>query len=238
MPRCRHARFSRAMLTSRCAISLRVARLFPLLAIILVCTSCSDFFVANTSTATVTVSPSALILKAAIAADAPGDSFSLSASATTVGGTNTDETSAATWTSSAPAVVTVSQGKLSVVGTSAGSTAVITATFGGQSAACNVLTYTGAAPTTIAVNFPTTISPSSVATGAKFQVTATAPISGNNNTNISSFVTWSSNATTIATVDANGNVTILGVPGTFTIMATATFASAVVQGTSTTFTVI
>jgi hypothetical protein len=221
----------------RCVAFCRVARLLPLLAILLLCTSCSGFFVSNSSTASITVNPTSLLLKTAASATSPGDSYMLSASATTVGGTISDETSAAAWTSSNPTVVAVSQGNLSVVGTAAGSTAVITATFGGQSATCNVLTYTGAAPTTLVVNFPTTISPSVIAPGTIFQVTATAALSGIN-TDISKYVAWSSNATSIATVDVNGNVTVIGTPGTFTITAIATFASTTVQGTSTTFTVI
>jgi hypothetical protein len=218
----------------------RIARLLPLLALIVFCGSCSDFWVSDSSTASVAVTPTALILKAAAADGTGGDTYSLSASATTVGGTTTDETTSAAWTSSVPAIVTVgaNTGKLTVIGSAGNTTAIIKATFGGQSGTANVLTFTGTAPSSIAINFPTSIVPASVATGATFKVTATTTLNGNSNTDISSYVTWSSNATSIATVDTNGNVTVLTTAGTFTITATANLAGGSVTGTSTTFTVI
>jgi hypothetical protein len=217
----------------------RIACLLPVLALIVFCGSCSDFWVSDSSIASVAVSPTSLLLKAAASDGTGGDTYSLSASATSVGGTTTDETTSAAWTSSVPAAVTVgaSTGKLTVVG-SAAATSVIKATFGGQSGTANILIFTGTAPSSIAINFPTSIVPSSIATGATFQVTATTTLDGNSNTNISSYVTWSSNATAIATVDTNGNVTVLTTAGTFTITATANLAGGSVTGTSTTFTVI
>jgi hypothetical protein len=202
----------------------------------LLCASCSDFWVSNSATATVTVSPTSFILKSAAAAGTPGDIATVTASATTVGGVTTDETAAATWTSSAPAVVTVTGGQLSVVGTAPDSTATITATFGGQNATCSVLTFTGTAPTTIVINSPS----SAVTAGQVFRVTATASLSGNSTHDISSFVSWSSNAPAIATVDANGNVTVLTTAtagSNFIITATANFASGTVTGQSTQFSV-
>src|SRR5476651_1428233 len=124
----------------------RLVCLLPLLPVFLLCTSCSDFFVSNSSTATISVTPTAVILKAAGPGTPPnpaGDTFTLSASATTVGGTTTDETSVATWQSSNAAAVTANAGQLSAVTTVADQTATITATFGGQSGTSNVLTYTG-----------------------------------------------------------------------------------------------
>ncbi len=219
----------------------RVARLLPVIPLIVLCASCSDFWVSNSATASITVSPTALILKAASpSGSTAGDTASVTTSATTVGGVTSDETSAATWTSSAPAVVSVNAGSLSVLATAADATTQITATFGGQSATCNVLTYTGTAPTTVVVSFPTSVSPSAISPGQQFKVTATAALSGNSNHDISSYVTWTSNTPSVASVDANGNVKVLStatVGNSFTISATATFASGTAQGTSTTFSI-
>jgi trimeric autotransporter adhesin len=224
----------------------RVVRLLPLIPMFVLCASCSDFFVSNSSTASVAVSPQALILKAMIPATATvpailGDTFQLSATATSVGGTTSVETSGAAWTSSSPAVATVSSaGLVSVVGIAMDGTSVITATFGGQTATSNVLTYIGAAPTTVVVNFPTNLAPAGLSPGQVFQVTATASLNNNPTHDVSKYVTWSSNSPTFATVDVNGNVSVLSTAtlgATFTITATATFASGAVSGTSTTFTV-
>ncbi len=220
----------------------RVARLLPVISLIVLCASCSDFWVSDNATATVAVSPTALILKTAAAGGGtPGDTANITASATTVGGVTTDETTAVTWTSSAPAVATVdATGLVTVVGTAADATSQITAKFGGQSATCNILTYTGTAPTTLVISFPTNVSPSVISPGQQFKVTATAALSGNANHDISSFVTWTSNTPSVATVDANGNVVVLTTAtsgNSFTISATATFASGTAQGTSTTFTI-
>jgi hypothetical protein len=216
----------------------RVARLLPVIPMIVLCASCSDFWVSNSSIATVTVSPSALILKAAAADGTGGDVSTLSASATTVGGTTTDETSAANWTSSAATVATASAGKITIVGPAADQTAVITATFGGQSATCQVLTYTGTAPTTLVVSFPTTVAANAISPGQTFKVFASASLSGNSNHDISSYVTWTSNNTAVATVDANGNVVVSSgatAGENFVITATATFASGTAPGQSAQF---
>jgi hypothetical protein len=220
----------------------RIALLLPVLALFALGTACGDFWVSQNSTSTVAVSPNTVMLHAAASSTTPGDSYTLSLTATTVGGTQTDETTSATWTSSNTAAVTVSQGQLSAVGNAA-SNVTITGAFDGQSGTCKVMVYTGTAPSTLTVNYPSSIIPASVATGAQFQVTAVASINGNTNTNVSSYVTWTSNATSIATVDVNGNVTVLQSQGTFTITATANLGSSTgspttVTGTSTTFTVI
>lgn len=219
----------------------RIARLLPLLALIVFCDSCSGFFVSESSIQSIAVSPTSVILKAAANATTPGDSFTLSSSATTVAGNTSDDTATAKWTSSNPAVVTVvsNTGVLSVVGTAANSTAVITATDGGQSSTCNVLTYTGAAPTAIVIGFPSTVAPSTLSPNQSFQLTATATLNGNANTNISNYATWTSDAPAIATVSSSGIVTVLNTTGTFTVTATANLANnTTVTGTSTTFTVI
>ena len=213
----------------------RIACLLPVLALIVFCASCSDFWVSDSSVASVSVTPTALILKAAAADGTGGDAYSLSASATTVGGTTTDETTAAAWTSSAPAIVTVgaSTGKLTVVGSAGNTTATIKATFGGQSATTSILTYTGTAPSTLAIT--ATVAPGSVVAGQTFKASASAALNGNSTQDISNYVTWSTNNTATATVDAHGNVTVLSTAvagGNFTITAVATFVSGTVSGTT------
>ncbi len=223
----------------------RVVRLLPLLALLAFCASCGDFFVSNSSIETVTVTPTAVILAAAANATTPGDSFSLKSSATTVGGTPSDDTATATWTSSAPTVVTVSNaGVLSTVDTVGGDTATITATDGGQSGTSTVLTYTGTAPTSLSVNVLNGVIPSSITPGQTIQLAAAASINGNPNYNLSNYVSWTSSNNYAAVVNASGLVTVLSTATagtTFTITATANFGSSApsstVTGVSTTFTI-
>jgi uncharacterized protein YjdB len=214
----------------------RLLVVLPALPVIALCTSCNGFFVSENSIETMAVSPTALILKAATSS-ASGDSYTLSASGTTVGGTTSDVTSASTWKTSDSTIATVSSGDVTIITTAANATATITATDGGQSATCAVLTYTGTEPTAISLKFPSTVTTTSVAVGATFKMTATAALSGNSAYDISDYVSWSSSSTSIATVDAYGNITTVAA-GTFTITATATFASDSVTETSTSFTVI
>jgi hypothetical protein len=219
-----------------------IARLLPLLAICVLCVSCSDFWVSNSSTAGVTVTPASEILKVAAADGTGGDTATLAASAKTVGGTSTDETSAAVWTSSAPAVVTVSAGKLTVVGTTADSTAVITATFGGQNATCSVLTYTGTAPTALnSIVIPSGVSTGSLTPGQTFQLEISANISGNSTRDVTPYVTWVSSNTSAATVSTTGAVSVLSTAtagAQFTITATANFAGSSVSSPALQFSVI
>jgi len=102
---------------------------------------------------------------------------------------------------------------------------------------CNVLTYTGSAPSSLTLGFPA--GESTPALGAGFQVTAAGALNGNSNFNFTPYVTWSTNASSIATVSSSGYVNVLStatVGSTFQITATATFSGATVTG-SYTFTV-
>lgn len=223
----------------------RVARVLPVLALLAFCSSCEGFFVSNSSIQTIAVTPSAIILAVAPNASTPGDTFSLKASAVTVGGTSTDATTTASWTSSDPSVVTVTAGKVTVVGTTGGSTATITAKESGQSGTASVLTYTGTAPSTLSVNLPSGLIPTSITPGQIFALTAVATVNNTTSANISSDVVWSSSNTSAATVSANGVVTVLSTATTgtsFTITATAYLgpasATPTVSGTSSNFTIL
>ena len=138
----------------------RAARLLPLIPLFLLCASCGDFWVSDSSTASVSLG-SGVILKAASSTTAgDGDTDQLHLYATTVGGTNTEVTTSATWTSSNTAVATVgtsgttpttTPGLVQVVGTSGNVTVTITAKYTGQTATATVLTYTGAIPAVAAI---------------------------------------------------------------------------------------
>ncbi len=223
----------------------RVARLLPVLALLAFCPSCDGFFVSNNSIQTISVSPTAIILAVAPDASTPGDNYSLKASARTVGGTATDATTTATWTSSAPSVATVVAGKVTAVTTTGGSTATITAQQSGQSGTATVLTYTGNPPAGLSVNLPNGLVPTSITPGQVFQLTAVATVNNNTSFNISSYVAWTSSVTSAAIVNANGVVTVLSTATagtTFTVTATAYLGSSAttptVTGTSTTFTIL
>jgi hypothetical protein len=206
-------------------------------ALVVFTASCNDFFVSESSTQSLAVSPSAVILKAA-----PGDSTTLSALATTVGGTTNDVTATATWSSSDDTIATVNAGTVTVVGTSGGSTATITATSDGKSSTCKVLTFVGTAPSTISVTYPNNVAPNALSPGQVFQLTATATLNGVD-TDITQYVTWTTNAaSTVATVSSGGVVRVSNTATTlsnFTVTATAYLANnATITGTSTTFSVI
>jgi hypothetical protein len=195
----------------------RAVRLLPILPLFVLATSCGDFFVSESSLQSVTVTPSAVILKVG---DTPADTYKLSSSSTTVGGTAADDTAAATWSSNNPNV-TVAAGVITA-GTSA-TTAIITAKDGGvTSNACNVLTYIVSNPANLFVTAPTNLSTTGAAPGSyNFRAFLGPDTSFPEVTN---FVTWSSSATTAATVNATtGVVTVLSLatPTAVTITATA-----------------
>ncbi len=123
--------------------------------------------------------------------------------------TPSDATGTATWESSAPSVATVTSGG-KVTGVSYG-TATITCTVGGKSDTCEV-----------------TVSPSF--TGIELDTDAVRIKKGNSTVLMATIlpedtpdeptITWSSNKTSVATVDGSGKVTGVGY-GTATITATA-----------------
>lgn len=220
----------------------RVTYVLPALALFMLAASCNGFFVSPSSIQTVTLSESAVLLKADAAT---ADTYTLSALATDVNNDPaTDVTSTATWTSSNTTVASVASGVITAgSNTAANQTATITAKDSGVSGTANILTYTGTAPTgtsAITIVIPTGIT-LNVTPGETFQLTATADLSGNATLNVSKYVSWTSNNSAIATVSTSGTVTVLStaVAGdNFTITATAnlgTAATGTASGTSSTF---
>lgn len=211
-----------------------VRRLLTLLAalpLIVFCAGCSDFWVSEKSIQSVTVSPISVILK--VDGTSP-DTYTLASTSLTVGGTTSTDTATAKWTSSNANLVTAASGGVikTASGASGNQTATITATDGGQSGTCTVLTYTGTAPTSLTLSFPS----GTPAVGAGFQVKASGSLNSNSNFDFTPYVTWTSNASSIATVSKSGFVNVLStatVGSTFTITATATFSSGTATGTYT-----
>jgi uncharacterized protein YjdB len=216
-------------------------RLLPVLALIVFCGSCSDFFVSPNSIQKVTISPAAVLLKAS---NTPADTFtSLGATSTTVGGTAATTTTA-TWTSANTSIVTVSSAGVLTAGSATTGNTTVTATAGGVvSNACAVVLYLGTAPATLSVESQT--GATSFAAGSTFQAIATATFPGDATLSASGaltpYVTWSSSDSTgsIATVNSAGVVTVVSAGTPFTITAIATFGAAAststVQGTSVSF---
>jgi len=196
----------------------RAVLIVPAIGLSLLAASCDDFFVSGSSIQSVSVTPSNAILKVG---DTPADTYQLSSSSTTVGGTVADDTATATWNSSNSSVVTVAAG-IVTAGATAG-TATVTARDGGvTSNSVNVMTYSVATPANLFVTADGIVSGGNAAPGSyqfhAFLGSSTAfP-------EVTQFVTWSSDHTTAATVNATtGVVTVLstGTPTAVTITATA-----------------
>jgi hypothetical protein len=196
----------------------RAVLLLAVLGVFLFATSCSDFFVSDSSVQSVTVTPSAVLLMAASSSTTMGDTFKLKSTATTVGGTSTDDTTQATWSSdsskvtAAAGVVTVATGD-----TTGGDTVTITAKDpGGASGTSTVFTYTGGVPTSLTLTGTT---------GTQIPGNYPLKVTLNpNGTDVTNHVVWTSSDTAVATVSSTGVVTILNsasAGATVTITATA-----------------
>ena len=214
----------------------RTVRLIPVVILFMLTTSCNSFFVSENSIQSVTVSPTAVLLQVGAI---PADTYQLTSTAITVGGTNTSDTATATWTSSNPTIATVGSPEilnsvpglvtLPVTEITGGDTATIKATDGGQSGTATVLTYSGVAPTTMTLTYslPTGVTASTIPLGTVFLVQANATLNGVNkvlNNTTFSYVTWTVTSNTAgATVNVNGVVTVPanGTAGGFTVVATA-----------------
>jgi hypothetical protein len=138
------------------------------------------------------------------------------ATATFSDGSTQDISSLATWSSSNTAAATITSAGLAT-GVAAG-TSTISATFGGKTGT-TTLTVSSATLVSIAV----TPSGSTIVKGYKLQYTATGTFSDGTTQNITTLVTWSSSATTVASISnaagSNGLASGKGA-GTTTIRAT------------------
>ncbi len=103
-----------------------------------------------------------------------------------------------TWSSSAPDVASVAEGRVTAL--KAGSaTITVTTTDGGKTATCSVTVTAKVAVTGLSLNKPTT----TIVIGDNEQLTATVAPANATNTNVS----WATSNEAIATVDATGTVT-------------------------------
>ena len=149
--------------------------------------------VTATSLSSITITPAAFSIAA-------GQNKQLSATGYYSNGTSQDVTSQVTWNSQNTASATVNSSGL-VSGVSAGS-ATITATLG-STTGTTVATVTTSQLKSIAIS-PVT---ASIATGQTQQYMASGIFSDGSQSDITNSVTWSSNATNIATVNATGLAT-------------------------------
>jgi trimeric autotransporter adhesin len=141
-----------------------------------------------------------------------GEKQQFTATGTYSNGTTGNLTSAATWTSSAATIATVTSGGLAT--SVAPGTTTIAATSGAITGSAT-LTVTPAVLTSISV----TPAAPSVAAGHTQQFTATGTYSNGTKLTLTSTATWTSSATSIATVSGGGLATGVA-PGTTTITAT------------------
>jgi len=147
---------------------------------------------------------------------------------------STDVTNQVTWTSSTPAVATVSSSGLATA-VSAGST-TISATLSGSTGATATITVTGGTGGAGGTLASLTIIPSSQSVASPTQTTqfiAIGTTSSGATEDLTGKVTWLSSSAQVATISAGGLATALS-QGTTTITAIATNANnTVVTGTAT-----
>ncbi|MBV7414186.1 Ig-like domain-containing protein [Aeromonas sp. sif2433] len=158
---------------------------------------------------------------------AAGQSSQLAASGAYGDGTTKDVTHDVHWSSSDPAIATVSLNGL--VTAVAPGTATITGTLDGQSATLSV-TVTNA--TLNAGGLTITVPPVTLAVGLSRQLTASGAYSDGTSADVTANVQWSSSDPAIATVSLTGLVTAVA-PGTATITGTLDGQSATLSVTVT-----
>lgn len=160
------------------------------------------------SSAVLDVTPSVLSLVV-------GASATLKATLATEGAAAKDVTDSATWTSSAPNVASVAAGKVNAV---AVGVATISVTSEEQTESVTV-TVTATATDKPLVSLSITPAAPTLVVGLTQQLAAIGTYADNSTKDLSSAVVWSSETSTVATIDATGLLTSLGV-GTSKITAT------------------
>ena len=174
-----------------------------------------------TSSTTVTVT-SATISLVTLSPTTPSVAQGLSATFTAQGtfsdSSHQDITFDATWTSGTPAVATIGTTPAPIVSVTSKTlgTTQITATFDGKS---DSTTLTVTAPVLQSIAVSSKNGATSLPTMSKLGFTASGTYSNGVVADVTSQVTWSSDSSTLATIDTTGTVTALS-PGTATITAT------------------
>jgi Bacterial Ig-like domain (group 2) len=180
--------------------NLRILATFAALSLLALAVGCRGFFV-NPTLTSITVAPtSASIIQ--------GGTQQINATGTFNDGSTKDLTGTATWTTSAPAVATVSKGGLVSAASSISNppgTATITATSGTITASSTITVNTGPL-TAITIN-TTTPNP---AAGQTVVFTALGTYSGSaQQQDITALVTWSSSNTAVISTIASGSGAVL-----------------------------
>jgi len=190
----------------------RLRLLILTIVVILALSACDDFFPSKSSVDRVTLTPTSVFMKI-------GDTQQFTASALTVGGTATDVTGTATWSSSNDGVASVSpdtRGLVTANGPTTGlGSATITASSGGASGSTTVTVSSGTL-TSITVGPTNPV----LTPGADLQLTADGNF-GSTTQRITNLVTWTTSDPNIATVSSSGLARAVATTGQVTFTATA-----------------
>lgn len=194
----------------------RVVLLTCSLALLGAAVGCGNFFVGDETLDHVTVTPASKLL-------AVEETQQYKASAVNVGGDSSDVTSSATWTSSDTSVATVdNSGLVTAVSAGADNAAIIeiSAASGGESDSVP-LVVTASPLSTLTVGPASQI----ISRGGTLQLTATGTLEDSSEVDLADAVTWTSQDTSVATVNSSGLVTALSTGSALTVKITATIST-------------
>jgi uncharacterized protein YjdB len=194
----------------------RVVLLASALSLLGLTLGCGDFFVGDETLDHVTVTPASKLL-------AVEETQQYKASAVNVGGDSSDVTSSATWTSSDTSVATVdSSGLVTALsaGTEDAAIIEISAASGGESGSVP-LVVTASPLSTLTVGPANQV----ISRGGTLQLTAIGTLEDSSEVDLADAVTWTSQDTTVATVDSSGFVTALSTGTALTVKITATIST-------------